>query len=161
MSSFDDGGPAFPMSHDPENWKFFDRKESDWKQAALSGMTLRDYFAGKALAVVLGRILDKTTGVTPRDELGRCQLSGAALAYETADAMLSARKAVENPTVALTGQILADLIDACESARRTLDVAIRAGLDGFTESQTDEMVKNHVTMKKLTAAINSAKGGAS
>lgn len=67
MSAQDNGGPAFPPAHDPEKHCY--------------GMTLRDYFAAKAMQ---GICADST--VTMKiNELGRW-------AYRMADAMLEARK---------------------------------------------------------------------
>lgn len=70
MSTKNDGGPAFPIGSTPEEWG--------------NGMTLRDYFAAKAMqawftdrAVYLG---DKQS----RDK-------AAKQSYEMADAMLKAR----------------------------------------------------------------------
>lgn len=66
------GGPAFPRpaSLDPE---FNARMPSQ------SGMTLRDYFAAKAMQGILAR----PGSVTPRED--------AAMAYLMADAMLTER----------------------------------------------------------------------
>lgn len=64
-----DGGPAFPRG-------------KDCFGAVQDGMTMRDYFAGQALA---GMLADST-----------CTASSAKLAaasYEVADAMLAAREA--------------------------------------------------------------------
>lgn len=62
----DDGGPAFPPMHDPETHA--------------SGMSLRDWFAGRALAGLLAHSSDRADDVD------------AFLAYNLADAMLKARK---------------------------------------------------------------------
>jgi hypothetical protein len=68
MSNTNTGGPAFP---DPqENWR------------GEKGMTLRDYFAAKAMEG------DLIAGVHP-DDFNRC----AYRAYQMADAMLKAREA--------------------------------------------------------------------
>jgi hypothetical protein len=68
MNRTDTGGPAFP------------HQSSD---AIRAGMTLRDYFAGKAMGALLVDPLwqGNTTGTV------------AAIAYEMADAMLKARTA--------------------------------------------------------------------
>jgi len=67
MSNTNTGGPAFP---DPqENWR------------GEKGMTLRDYFAAKAMEG------DLIAGVHP-DDFNRC----AYRAYQMADAMLKARE---------------------------------------------------------------------
>jgi hypothetical protein len=66
MSAHDDGGPAFPRDHANDGH---------------NGMTLRDYFAGKA---VQGMLADQTMN-TPAEEF-------AERAYAIADAMLKARQ---------------------------------------------------------------------
>lgn len=65
MASIDDGGPAFPSTDD-------------------KGMSLRDYFAGQALA--MGGIYN----TTPEEK--------AAAAYAIADALLAQRATDEGPT---------------------------------------------------------------
>jgi hypothetical protein len=66
----DDGGPAFPNVPDGAGDKW-----ADWDK----GMTLRDYFAAKALPAVV------SLGPAPTADI-------AAMAYLIADAMLRARK---------------------------------------------------------------------
>jgi hypothetical protein len=66
MSKINDGGPAYPMH--PNSWEY--------------GMTLRDWFAGQALA---GMGLEYTS-----DKF--CHASVAECAYRYADAMLKARE---------------------------------------------------------------------
>lgn len=63
MSTKNDGGPAFPIGSTPEEWG--------------NGMTLRDYFAAKAMQ---NYICDDYTP----DAIAKA-------AYEMADAMLKAR----------------------------------------------------------------------
>jgi hypothetical protein len=73
MTKINDGGPAFPVAED--------HKVADslpWT----AGMTLRDWFAGQALAGVLA---DGTVDL-PADRL-------ATTAFGIADAMLKAREA--------------------------------------------------------------------
>jgi hypothetical protein len=70
MSDKNTGGPAFP--HIAENY-------SDVRE---KGMTLRDYFAAKAMAA------DMTDGIHENDFAW-----AAARAYKVADAMLKAREA--------------------------------------------------------------------
>ena len=71
-----DGGPAFPTESarqtGPVTWHH-------------EGMTLRDYFAAKAMAVVWTEIPDDADRDLALDRLGR-------YAYEMADAMLKARE---------------------------------------------------------------------
>ena len=63
------GGPAYPPHHDPKHHH--------------SGMTLRDYFAGQALAIVMARF-----DSAYRPTLGDI----ATLAYLMADAMIAERQ---------------------------------------------------------------------
>lgn len=78
MSEIKDGGPAFPESY----------VGADAPHEGIgNGMTLRDYFAAKAMQAMLRVDTDN----------GRCRdypmLEGtAALAYRMADAMIEARK---------------------------------------------------------------------
>jgi len=65
--------PAFPAMH-------FDLAENE------HGMTLRDYFAAKAMQGFIAYTAHKGMYTPPDDEL-------AASAYQLADAMLKARKA--------------------------------------------------------------------
>ena len=62
----DDGGPAFP---------------TDGGVSYVAGMTLRDWFAGQALA---GAMVDDENGVEDHDKM-------AAYCYRQADAMIAAR----------------------------------------------------------------------
>jgi hypothetical protein len=63
------GGPAYPPHHDPKHHP--------------SGMTLRDYFAGQALAIDMAR----------SDNAYRPTLNEiATIAYLVADAMIAARQ---------------------------------------------------------------------
>ena len=78
MSNTNTGGPAFPIQgHSTRNGQGFQLVMAD-------GMTLRDYFAAKALQGMFA------SGNLPKsvsdEEL-------AAVAYQTADAMLKAREA--------------------------------------------------------------------
>lgn len=80
MSAVNDGGPAFPSEQGST-------PEGCWNQSYTPGMSLRDWFAGQALAGVLP--------VCKEDTLGRGQSKAqvfAQRAYEIADAMLAARK---------------------------------------------------------------------
>ena len=73
--------PAFPSGNDVTL--------GDWKSHGHSGMTLRDYFAAKALQAQLTlpeiAIAISTNKLTEQDFCGSC--------YEWADAMLKAREA--------------------------------------------------------------------
>jgi len=93
MSKIEDGGPAFPggavrktrPAHDPGA----DFRVTDITEPKQSGMTLRDYFAAKAMQGMWAsdtedwRCSDSPDGLASR----------AAAAYEMADAMLAAREA--------------------------------------------------------------------
>jgi len=64
--------PAFPPMHDPNTHEF--------------GMTLRDYFAAKAMQAVI-------TGYATQNKADSYSDYWAGFAYEMADAMLKAREA--------------------------------------------------------------------
>ena len=70
MTTIDTGGPAFP---------------NDWRDNEIgsTGMTLRDYFAAKAMQGLLAQSLGTALGSDPK--------SAAIYAYAMADAMLKAR----------------------------------------------------------------------
>lgn len=74
----DNGGPAFPVDAE------FDERRGEYVRHASSGMTLRDYFAAKAMAsFLIANPLQKSV----------CPMSDYAKdAYEIADAMLEARE---------------------------------------------------------------------
>lgn len=76
----DDGGSAFPTTESHESINFPGQRDV----YASAGMTLRDYFAGQALAGLLA-------GEWP----GKAWKDGGVSkeSYEIADAMLAARKA--------------------------------------------------------------------
>ena len=74
-----DGGPAFPIYG----------KLNEWGYAEQPGMTLRDYFAAKAMPLFLKAELDHEAWAKDDDTwVDLC----AQLAYDTADAMLKARE---------------------------------------------------------------------
>ncbi len=81
MSEIKDGGPAFP-----------DGSQNQWGYAVNSGMTLRDYFAAKAMQGLVGSAEWREDISEPED---RCGLEPteftAKSAYIIADAMLKAR----------------------------------------------------------------------
>ena len=72
MSDYNNGGPAFPCP-DAGEAHFNDR-------SAYMGMTMRDYFAAKAMEGMLTR----PGGIDPKQD--------AEFAYRMADAMLKARE---------------------------------------------------------------------
>ena len=77
MSDTNTGGPAFPGPYANENGTI----EVLWKQ---QGMTLRDYFASKAMQACFGAPLEASA--EGKDYI-------AMHAYKMADAMLKAREA--------------------------------------------------------------------
>lgn len=83
-----DGGSAFPFHHKYDSG---DARESD-------GMSLRDYFAGRAPYMpdeLLGQAMDDIAGVGRQAELKFLAALFAKWAYEFADAMLRQRKEPE------------------------------------------------------------------
>lgn len=96
MSGHDDGGPAFPRTGDAV--------ANEFRDFDLNGMSLRDYFAAKAMAGLLsdGEQVERMaeylceTGVTLGDEVDANDAlifaHVAKLAYVASDAMLEARK---------------------------------------------------------------------
>jgi hypothetical protein len=72
MSNTNTGGPAFPT-----------------QVASYEGMTLRDYFAAKAMQGLMGRSWADAAGKFPENLHG----VWATAAYQMADAMLKAREA--------------------------------------------------------------------
>lgn len=81
MSEKNNGGPAFPVTElDQISGQIHDQH---------MGVTMRDYFAAKALAALIGGRAweDPATGRTPPDIFARW----ASAAYQTADAMLAER----------------------------------------------------------------------
>ena len=88
-----DGGPAFPVPS--VSWK---EKGEDCVAIGTRGMTLRDWFAGQALAGVVPGIEHEVDKINPdskyydqrSDQLHQC---AAIRAYCYADAMLAAREA--------------------------------------------------------------------
>lgn len=79
MSSINDGGPAFPAPVEPK---------TDWTlQDVTSGMSLRDWFAGQALA-----------GAVQHQPCQPAANGMAQRAYELADAMLAVRALRPTPS---------------------------------------------------------------
>jgi hypothetical protein len=76
MSKINPGGPAFPT-----------------QVASYEGMTLRDYFAAKALSTILGQydftFFEDDEKEQPEDTLALCLARNS---YAMADAMLKARE---------------------------------------------------------------------
>ena len=82
-----DGGPAFPVNEpDIDTFKF---KTADELRRLMSGMTLRDYFAAKAMQAVVGSVEWEFNG-KPMNTLEATDT--ALMSYQLADAMLKARQ---------------------------------------------------------------------
>ena len=77
MKTKDNGGPAFPMIRAVYG-------NSGWDNEA--GMTLRDYFAAKAMLAILGGVIAKT-----ENEAAEVPELVSGVAYLVADAMLAER----------------------------------------------------------------------
>jgi len=77
MSNTNTGGPAFPQ-------EYFDKQLNQGR--VMHGMTLRDYFAAKAMQVL-------TTKLASTGDMHVFDDAVAESAYAMADAMLKARKA--------------------------------------------------------------------
>jgi hypothetical protein len=78
-----DGGPAFPSGESYDTRDLMGGVSEHRKGPFYAGMTLRDYFAGQALAGITGAGVDAEGSWHPA--------TAATLAYEIADAMLAAR----------------------------------------------------------------------
>ena len=87
------GGPAFPHSSQPLDAQGNPMcgEHSEW------GMTLRDYFAGQALAALINQLANTSKADKEMKKLGMCEGQFdrlcAKCAYDYADAMLKAREA--------------------------------------------------------------------
>lgn len=81
--SASDGGPAFPLV----STRYIGGSECT---AIAEGMTLRDYFAAKAMGPAFHHLARELSGKPDADCLGALQ-SLAACAYAMADAMLAER----------------------------------------------------------------------
>lgn len=81
MSNTKTGGPAFP-SH------------GSMGEVAQEGMTMRDYFAAKAMAVVMPMVVEeiRKRSISEADTT-KLKLVSAEACYGIADAMLKAREA--------------------------------------------------------------------
>lgn len=87
--SKDDGGPAFPVDED------FDHIRKEIIKYADPGMSLRDYFAAKALASLIcepSRGGSNSLAWALGPKMMDTTLNYATVAYKFADAMLEARK---------------------------------------------------------------------
>ena len=86
-----DGGPAFPHAQ-----RLWDNDAQSWAVHSVGGMTLRDYFAGEALAALINQLAHTSQADKEMKKLGMCEGQFdrlcAKCAYDYADAMLAARK---------------------------------------------------------------------
>ena len=82
ITQIKDGGPAFPHAQ-----RLWDNDAQSWAVHSVGGMTLRDWFAGKALGAMLVNSKAKSESEVP----SMLQLAGS-FAYIAADAMLAARE---------------------------------------------------------------------
>jgi len=82
-----DGGPAFPTTERVEWHEDLGQGKPGYREyMATGGMTLRDYFAAKAMRVMMPGALRDGNQHVHREDFG--QLAG--LCYEMADAMIKA-----------------------------------------------------------------------
>ncbi len=94
MSARDDGGPAFPCAS-PDGMVIVDMRPGMPNHVHIAehdGMTLRDYFAAKAMPLCLPTLRELREDLSEdvyRDAFARA----ARVAYVMADAMLAARSA--------------------------------------------------------------------
>lgn len=84
MSNVNDGGPAFPVT----DLAWLEPKNTDEAVRAASGMTLRDYFAAKALPACYA---DYCKHAEDQGFVENWKMGVALDAYAMADAMLAAR----------------------------------------------------------------------
>ena len=85
MSKANDGGPAFPVDN-----AAMDGQGGVWKHAVgLTGMTLRDWFAGQALPEMMEVTKAEAAKSAEKDETSSQWI--ARMAYVMADAMLAER----------------------------------------------------------------------
>lgn len=80
MSAINDGGPAFPNTQDASKWGSWD-----------TGMSLRDYFAAKAMLGIYTMVAGSAHTVSS----GQPEQDIALQAYAMADAMLAERAKAE------------------------------------------------------------------
>lgn len=126
MNKLNDGGPAFPYVETGDC-------------GVRAGMTLRDYFAAKALPVVFS-VKEMASGTSYSHELKRRAIQ----AYEIADTMLAAR----DPAPVQAPKAATDLLDILIRARDAIEA-----LDGTT-------VENERPVDDYRAAIAKATGAA-
>ena len=99
MSAIDTGGPAFPGEYySPETFAALRETEGTLPAKAMAagkstGMTMRDYFAGQALAGMMAspHFADFVHGIGSYKNENELRLRAAEAAYGYADAMLRVR----------------------------------------------------------------------
>ena len=90
MSNTNTGGPAFPRAP----FEYIDNSSGlDWAVREQSGMTLRDYFAAKAMQIIWDAYDKGYCGLNNNDAPNAEIIAEGA--YQYADAMLSARGTVK------------------------------------------------------------------
>lgn len=88
MSERQDGGPAFPVETYVDGQGIQTSPASAWD----TGMSLRDYFAAKAMAAIIsGSAFPQISTLAAKADVDAGEFLATA-AYEYADAMLKARK---------------------------------------------------------------------
>lgn len=90
MSEIDDGGSAFPSTRE-------EIEDGALYRVTATGMSLRDWFAGQALAAIFGRALLTSEGAESIDAIAKQTKENggntiAAACYNVADAMLKMRE---------------------------------------------------------------------
>lgn len=141
-----DGGPAFPLldwTHDGQ---------SQVAQYSTGGMTLRDYFAAKAMQAIVW-------GWTEGEAKHAANMANESYAF--ADAMLAARESKPADSTLLAQRDA--LLEALEEARTTLVVTESNILHAEQADKRWEGVpaKIRQRIKDIDAALASVKGGAS
>lgn len=89
MSNKDNGGPAFPCQY--ETYAPYNGHNQSKETTVLPGMTLRDYFAAKAMQSFMSWALNQNI-FEGYESASDCAAAYAKHAYSIADAMLEARK---------------------------------------------------------------------
>lgn len=83
MTQKPDGGPAYPAT---ETHEYFG-------DHGHIGMSLRDYFAGQALAGIMERMMQQVDAGHHNSDAAEIEKGIAILSYSLADAMIAAREA--------------------------------------------------------------------
>ena len=94
MSEIKDGGPAFPQPgysmYQIEGEHVRLSGQNDYGQPPIAGLTMRDYFAAKAMEAIVVNYIKVGPGWIPND--GHAMSDIAKNSYEIADAMLKERE---------------------------------------------------------------------